>query len=196
MSDLFWCRNVSIDPHNSAVLQFIPMLTYTVECTPGEPFAMVYETMSTRGAKPQLKTRIPAAYYNHLKRFLWRYYMMYKVYDVLHLRTNPSNLLVTGVGILQRTLVLLDTVVEQLLLGCKGLGEHLSETTRIHYFDLYLTTEFVVGSHDPKNVEAWRREEAHTDLDLERIDPFTLGESYLEAADDVTHFPSPRLGQV
>ena len=174
MSDIFYPRNVSGDKYNEAILDFIPMLTYTVAHAHGDPMAVVFETKSTPRAKAVIKAKIPAQYYEHLDCFLWRYYMFYQVYKVLHLGAK-SSLLPSGVGLLQRMLVMLDTVVEQLLLRCIALGEHLTPDCRVNWFDFYLTTEFVVGYHDPPTVEGWRRRPENRDLDLERIDPFQLG---------------------
>lgn len=75
-------------------------------------------------------------------------------------------------------LVLMDTVIEQLLLGCLRLGLNLKEDSRIPLFDMYLATEFVVGFHDPTHVNAWRIRPENVRLDLESMDPFTLGEFY------------------
>lgn len=173
MSDLLYPRNVSQDKYNREVLEFIPMLTYTVEHTPGETMAVVYETETASNEERTLKTRIPATYYEHLQRFLWQYYMWYGVYRSLHLKSKLLS--TTSISLFQHMLVLMDAVVEQLLLGCIALGKDLSEDSRIDYFDYYLTTEFVVGRHQPPIVEEWRRKVENRDLDLERIDPFRLG---------------------
>lgn len=180
MSDLFYPQTVSGDKYNEEVLHFITLLTYNVEHEPGKPLAVVFQTASGPREKPTVKAKIPAAYYKHLDRLLWKYYLFCRIYKVLHLGAkSKSSLLPAGVGLLQRMLVLMDTVVEQLLLGCVAKGKELSSDSRFPLFDFYLTTEFVVGHHDPPTVEAWRRKPENRHLDLERIDPFQLGTSHL-----------------
>lgn len=177
MSDLLYpADGVPENKYAAVVLEFIPQLLYTVEYTPGEPMAVVWERASTPGSKPTVKTQIPSNYYCHLRRFLWRFYMFYNLYKVLHLG-HTKVLLPIGIELLQRTLVMMDSVVEQLLLGCIALGHELSEHSRFYLFDLYLTTEFVVGYHDPGRVDAWRKNPHNRDLDLERINPHELGRS-------------------
>lgn len=175
MSDLFYPSEGSTNKYNSCILEFIPQLLYTVHHTPGEPMAVVMETPSTDGAETSVKTMIPAAYYRHVERFLWRFYSLYTIYEELHLQRQKV-LLPAGITLFQRMLLLMDMVIEQLLLSCFNLGTDLKEDSRVLFFDMYLTTEFVVGFHDPGSVDAWRIRPENRHLDLERIDPFKLGE--------------------
>lgn len=181
MSDLLYPHKVSGDKYNEEVLGFIPLLTYTVAHKPGEPMAVVFETASTPRAKAVVKAKIPAPYYQHLDRLLWRYYLWYRIYKVLCLNSRTTQCLhVHAISMLQHMLVLMDKVVEQLLLGCIALGDDLAEDSRFRYFDFYLATEMIVGYHDPLTVDVWRSKAEHRELDLERIDPFDLGRSRRE----------------
>ncbi|KAH0826853.1 hypothetical protein J3R83DRAFT_4389 [Lanmaoa asiatica] len=176
MSDLHYPPSVLGDKYASAVLDFIPQLIYSVQYKPDEQIAVVLQKAPGRGLQPTVKTRIPAWYYDHVKRFLWRFYMLYAVYKTLHLHPGSAKrvLLPSGVDFLQRMLVLMDCVVEQLLITCMDLGDNLTEKCRVFSFDLYLSTEFIVGYHDPCHVDAWRKRPEHRDIDLESMFPMVL----------------------
>ncbi|KIK73131.1 hypothetical protein PAXRUDRAFT_21195 [Paxillus rubicundulus Ve08.2h10] len=144
--------------------------------------ATIHEA-SPPSATLTFKTKIPAAYYLHVQRFLWPYYLLTTLYQKFHNCAMVSRILTTAAaGFLQRMQVMLDIVIEQLVMGCVALGENITPDTRIPYFNYYLVTEFVVGRHDPTSVDAWRRNPENKDLDLERIHPDTLDWAAYDAA--------------
>src|SRR6266568_5430927 len=172
MSDLFYSETVSENKYEKAILSFIPLLQYSVAVRRADPFGYLYEA-APPSATPQLKTRFPRVYMDHLRRFLWRYYLFSGLYSQFHL--SRKQLSHKGTSFLESMLVMMDTILEQLVVRCLRLGESLTTDTRFPYFDDYLVTEFVVGQHDPESVDAWRMDPAHVNHDLERINPEALG---------------------
>ncbi|KAF9230948.1 hypothetical protein BU15DRAFT_68747 [Melanogaster broomeanus] len=173
MSDLLYPEFQSIKQYVPEIIHYIPILRYSVDHQPNEPMAIVYEARPPT-ATPTVKTKVPGYYYTHLHCFFWRYYL----FSLLHMEFNTGTtkkrlLLPTTAGFMQRMLIMMDTVVEQLL-GCMELGDKLMPESRFHYFDHYLVTEFVVGRHEPDIVEDWRKELENYNFDLERIDPELL----------------------
>jgi len=70
-------------------------------------------------------------------------------------------------------LVMLDTALEQLVHPCSlPEDEELKVDQRFPLFDLYLTTEFVVGYHDVKSVNQWCEHPDNEARHLEQMDPF------------------------
>ncbi|KIK71729.1 hypothetical protein PAXRUDRAFT_22921, partial [Paxillus rubicundulus Ve08.2h10] len=172
MSDLLYPSMGSEDTHNGYILDFIPLLFYTVELKPGAQMATVYEAKSPSSRRPTVTTKVPSYYFHHLVRFLWRYYLLSNLYTALH-RGNSKVLVDSAIHFLERMLVMLDTVVEQLILRCKNTPT-MTPAFRVPAFDDYLVTEFIVGWHDPKRVEEWRNRIENRNLDLERIPPHVL----------------------
>ena len=60
MSDIFYSHNISGNKYNKVILEFIPMLTYTIAHACGDLMAVVFETKSTPHTKAVVKTKIPA----------------------------------------------------------------------------------------------------------------------------------------
>ena len=66
MSDIFYPYNISGNKYNKVILEFIPMLTYTIAHACGDlMMAVVFETKSTPHTKAVIKTKIPARYHEH-----------------------------------------------------------------------------------------------------------------------------------
>ncbi|KAH0834043.1 hypothetical protein J3R83DRAFT_11303, partial [Lanmaoa asiatica] len=66
-------------------------------------------------------------------------------------------------------LILIDCVVKQLLITCMNLGDNLIEKCRVFFFNLYLSTEFIIGYHDPGNIDTWHKRLEYHDVDLESV---------------------------
>jgi hypothetical protein len=172
MSDLFYPAIITGNKYYAAILTYIPLLRYTISAPANDRTAVLYSAMPP-SSPATVRCRFPRHYLPHLERFLWRYYLFFGLYDEFHIKRKVMNAI--GVGIMERMLVMLDTVLEQLVLTCEALGDDVDPDTRVPYFDAYLVTEFIVGRHDPRSVDAWRENPDHTDLDLERIGPHELG---------------------
>ena len=172
MSDLLYPEIVAGNEFNVAILTFIPQLRYTIATQDKTHMATLYQAMPP-SAPPTFKCKFPAHYFHHLERFLWRYYLFSALYEHSHLER--KELTRTGAGFVERLLILLDTVLEQLVMSCANLDVDMHPGTRIAFFDDYLVTEYIVGRHDPASVDAWRRNPDNVDLDLESIGPDELG---------------------
>ena len=61
MSDLVYSKTSVKNEYNCIVLQFTPMLKYTIKYNEGQPIATVFKTnLQEDDLKPELKTKIPA----------------------------------------------------------------------------------------------------------------------------------------
>lgn len=174
MSDLRCAASNPEDKYGSAILEFVTMLRYTADSkhTHGK-LATVY--VKEQRKPKRIHVQIPAAYYEHMKRFLWRYYLLSALYETWGSGPNKVTL-PEGTTFLATMVIMMDTVVEQLHMQCQGCGKNVPHDLRCTLFDIYLTTEFIVGRHDGHSVDQWRRAPENIDRDLEQIDPFTLGE--------------------
>ncbi|KAF8833934.1 hypothetical protein BDN67DRAFT_985693 [Paxillus ammoniavirescens] len=133
--------------------------------------ATVYEAESPSVCKPVKVTLVPTYYHPHIIQFLWHYYLL----SFLR-KASIKVLLAPAVEFIKHMLVMLDTVLEQLLLRCKQ-HPRLTHDFCVPAFDQYLVTEFVVGFHNPIQVEDWHNHPENRDRDLEQIYPDTLGKS-------------------
>ncbi|KAF9235429.1 hypothetical protein BU15DRAFT_64876 [Melanogaster broomeanus] len=182
MSDLFYPQTVSGDQYNIAILDYVPQLKYSISHEPNTPMAVVYEALPPT-ANPTFKTEVPSSYYEHLRRFLWRYYLFSVLINKFNTGSTKKRIVLPAVAtFLQKMVVMMDTVVEQLIMGCMEKGQELDPELRCQYFDDYLVTEFVVGRHDPESVEAWRRKPVNRIYDLEWINPDRLNWAAYDAA--------------
>lgn len=172
MSDLLFPEIVAGNKYYAAILLYIPLLRYTVFAPANEQLGILFGAMPAN-SQPTVKCRFPRYYIPHLERFLWRYYMFFGVYDEFHLKRKQMTSV--GLGFMQRMLVMLDTVLEQLVVTCEKRTNGMDPNMRVPYFDDYLVTEYIVGRHDHQSVDAWRRNQDNVDLDLERISPHELG---------------------
>ena len=102
--------------------------------------------------------------------FLWRYYLFARML----MEKVPLKLDKSFIAFLRKMLVMLDTALEQIIFCCLQTEDgQLEVDQRFPLFDIYLTTEFVIGHHDPKSVDLWCKH--HGAKDLERMDPFRFG---------------------
>ena len=175
MSDLFYPDITASNKYCVAILAFIPKLRYSVSVHADEPMGLLF-VADPPSSSPRMKCKFPRHYVPHLERFLWRYYLFSGLYEHFHLKKPQLNRI--GIGFLERMLVMMDTVVEQLVMACSRVGDKLSPDLRVEYFDYYLATEFIVGRHDPDSVDAWRRNPNNLLFDLERIEPDSLGKCF------------------
>ncbi|KAG9308765.1 hypothetical protein JVU11DRAFT_11557 [Chiua virens] len=168
MSDLFYPK--AILQHDQLILEFVDCLRY--DSYPGHRFAFIYAMDKGKNGKfsdlrPHAK--IPGEYFLHVRRLLWRYYL----FTVFLKLKGKLRLAKSFVLFLQKMVVMFDTILEQLVYPCFQLPDReLEVNQRFPLFDLYLSTEFVVGYHDPKSVDVWRKRAGNTTKDLERMDPF------------------------
>ncbi|KAF9232094.1 hypothetical protein BU15DRAFT_67768 [Melanogaster broomeanus] len=182
MSDLFYPKTVSGDQYNIAILDYVPQLKYSISHEPNTPMAVIYEALPPT-ANPTFKTEVPSSYYEHLRRFLWRYYLFSVLINKFNTGNTKKRVVLPAVAtFLQEMVVMMDTVVEQLIMGCMEKGQELVPELRCQYFDDYLVTEFIVGRHDPESVEAWRRKPVNRIYDLEWINPDKLNWAAYDAA--------------
>lgn len=169
MSDLLYPK--ATDKHDDQILKFINWLRY--EVCPGPQFTFVYASYKHKGGgygDPLPHTKIPQQYFLHVCHFLWRYYLFAR----MPVEKVPLKLDKSFVAFLRKMLVMLDTALEQIILCCLQVGDgQLEVDQRFPLFDIYLTTEFVIGHHDPKSVDLWCKH--HGAKDLERMDPFRFG---------------------
>jgi hypothetical protein len=182
MSDLFYPSEGSKSRYNTFILKSIPQHLYAVRHTPGVPVALVVQTPSRSGGAMAVETKIPVAYHKHVQRFLWRFSLLYTLY--MDFQRGPRKATPPrSKAFLERMLVLMDTIIKRLLHRCLKLGHDLTKHSRIPSFDAYLATEFVVGFHDPPHVDAWRIQPENLHFELERMDPFKLGEWHYASSD-------------
>lgn len=173
MSDLFYPKKIIGNKYDIAIVGYIPKHHHSISHTPGESTGSVY-VVKPPSATPVFKTKIPTHYVLHLQRLLWRHRLFVELYIRFH--KSHKRLNHKAIGFFQCMLIMMDTVIEQLLIGFSRPGMTLNANNRIPNFDVYLVTLFVVGRHDPESVYFWRRYPGNWNYDLERINPDDLGE--------------------
>lgn len=113
---------------------------------------------------------IPAFYYNHLLRFLWKYYLFIKLYTKF--KNRKSEHYTHFYPTLGLMIVHLDNVIESLIRPCQDFSQDFLGSFRSANFNEYLITEFLISSHDPLSVNRFR---SRCPVNIERMSLDNLG---------------------
>ena len=117
---------------------------------------------------------LPQHYYDHIRRFAWRWEVLSLVLQFAEQLDAPSAVL----RHLQMMLVYMEAIQGELEKEAKAVKrDERTGDWRCRILDLYLITEYCAHRHDPYHVREYRR---HGDVNINRIDADKLGETRIQ----------------
>lgn len=117
---------------------------------------------------------IPKVYQKDVKRLLWRYYLLLKLY--IRFQTRKAKVFLDFLPHLEKIIVHLDNVVESFFRPCGLYTDDEMGAHRSANFEEYLITEFLIGNHQPAIVNEFRYRCPHN---IERMTLQICGKWYL-----------------
>ncbi|KAL4064653.1 hypothetical protein J3A83DRAFT_4191357 [Scleroderma citrinum] len=152
MSDYYWPNHSITDLHKDYIFQVL----YTYSQT-DDPTIIKIKQLNHHDTVPTHTHRgfLPKFYEDHVCRFFWRYYLLIQLYQNFqscHPRRHRQFL-----QKLIKIIVHLNNVIESIIRPCLQIPIENMGLYRSASFNEYLITEFLIGRHDPKTLQKFRK---------------------------------------